>query len=104
MLIRRHILAGLAAAACGGKAHAEPGPRADFYGAPDYPVPARLAARLEGNPWTPKYRVGAFTHLDRIYDTRTVTRAAEPWAFKRATFEEQALVDDYLAHHPSPAC
>ncbi|HZY52645.1 MAG TPA: serine hydrolase [Reyranella sp.] len=98
MLTRRHALAGLAAIACSGKAYAEPGPQADLYGAaPGYPVPPNP---LQGNPWPAKYRVGAFTHLDRIYRTRTINRATEQWAFKRGTFNGQALIDDYLANHP----
>ena len=63
-------------------------------------MPSRLAGQREGNPWAPKYRVGAFTHLDRIYDTRTVGRAAEPWAFKRGDFEGQALAAEHLSQHP----
>jgi CubicO group peptidase (beta-lactamase class C family) len=102
MIRRRSVLAGLAVAACGGgtlRAHAAPD--ADLYGAQEgYPVPPRRIAQLQGNPWPPKYRVGAFTHLDRIYDTRTVQRAAEPWPFQRGAFDGQTLVDDYLARHP----
>jgi CubicO group peptidase (beta-lactamase class C family) len=99
MLTRRHALAGLLATACSGRAHAEP--QADLYGAADgYPVPPRALAQQQGNPWAPKYRVGAFTHIDQIYKTRTVSRAVEPWTFKRGTFEVQALIADYLARHP----
>jgi len=29
-----------------------------------------------------------------------VNRAAEPWAFKRASFDAQGLIADYLARHP----
>ena len=101
MPTRRHILAGLAATACSGKAYAQPGPQADLYGATDgYPVPTNPMAQLQGNPWPPRYRVGAFTHLDQIYRTRPISRAAEPWVFKRATFDGQGLIADYLAHHP----
>ena len=99
MLTRRSALAGLAAAA--GSASAQPGPQADLYGAREgYPVPSRPFGQREGNPWPPKYRVGAFTHIDRIYDTHTVSRAAELWAFKRATIEPPAAVTDHLAQHP----
>ncbi|HEY4171126.1 MAG TPA: serine hydrolase [Reyranella sp.] len=98
MLTRRHTLVGLAATAWSGTARAQSGPQADLYGAADgYPVPPNP---MQGNPWPPKYRVGAFTHLDQIYKTRTVNRAIEPWAFKRATFDAQGLIADYLAHHP----
>ncbi|MBS0526449.1 MAG: serine hydrolase [Proteobacteria bacterium] len=101
MPTRRQTLAGLAATACAGKAYAQSGPRADLYGAHDgYPVPPRPMAQLWGNPWPPKYRVGAFTHLDQIYGTHTISRAGEPWAFKRAAFDGHALIADYLARHP----
>ncbi len=100
MIRRRNILAGLVATAGSRPARAE-GPDADLYGAREgYPVPPRGIARREGNPWAPRYRVGAFTHLDAIYDTRPVRRAGEPWAFKRAPFENEAPVADYLASHP----
>lgn len=100
MIRRRTVLAGLAATAGGRPARAE-GPDADLYGAREgYPVPPRGLARREGNPWAPGYRVGAFTHLDAIYDTRTVQRADEAWAFKRALFDGEAMVADYLARHP----
>lgn len=98
MLTRRDTLTGLAAIACGGEACAQAGPQADLYGAADgYPVPPNP---LQGNPWPPKYRVGAFTHLDQIYKTRTMSRAAGTWSFKRGTFDGQALIADHLANHP----
>lgn len=98
MLTRRHTLAGLAALACSDEAHAQAGPQADLYGAADgYPVPSNP---MHGNPWPTRYRVGAFTHLDQIYKTHTVNRAAEPSAFKRTAFDGQALIADYLSHHP----
>ncbi|MBN9086798.1 MAG: serine hydrolase [Reyranella sp.] len=101
MLTRRRALAGLAAAVGSRSAFAQSGPQADLYGAQEgYPVPSRLVGQLEGNPWPPKYRVGAFTHLDRIYDTRTVSGAAEPSPFKRASFEAPAAVADHLARQP----
>jgi hypothetical protein len=41
------------------------GPNARLYGLDEgYPVPEVPHAVLEGNPWEPKYRVGAFSHLD----------------------------------------
>jgi CubicO group peptidase (beta-lactamase class C family) len=101
MLTRRHALAGLAAFAGSSKAYAQPGPQADLFGARDgYPVPRNPMAQLTGNPWPPKFRVGAFTHLDQIYKTHTINGAAEPWAFRRSAFDRQALIADYLAHHP----
>jgi CubicO group peptidase (beta-lactamase class C family) len=100
-LTRRHALAGLLAAAGSRGAAAQPGPDAELWGAPEnYPVPPVAIAQMQGNPWAPKYRVGAFTHLDRLYKTRTVSRAAEPWTFKHGPFNGQALIADYLAHHP----
>jgi CubicO group peptidase (beta-lactamase class C family) len=101
MLTRRHALAGLAATAWTGKVHAQSGPEADLYGAAEgYPVPPPALAQQQGNPWQPKYRVGAFTHLDRLYKTRTLSHAAVPWAFRRGEFEVPAAVTDYLVHHP----
>src|ERR1043166_4306659 len=64
------------------------GPDAKLYGFNEgYPVPDRARAVTEGNPWDPKYRVGAFSHLDEIYSTRRINRAATPWQFKRSTAE-----------------
>lgn len=98
---RRRALAGLLAATAGRGAHAQSGPQADLYGArEDYPVPSRTIGQLEGNPWPPKYRVGAFTHIDQIYNTRTVNRAAEPWVFRRTAGDPPAAVADHLAQHP----
>src|SRR5882724_9535575 len=61
------------------------GPNAELYGsAAGYPVPDVARARRQGNPWEPRDRVGAFTHIDAIYPTRLVKRAPAPWAYKRA--------------------
>ena len=84
------------------------GPDAELYGAKEgYPVPSGLAGRLMGNPWPPKYRVGAFSHLDEIYPTRKIGRAAVPWVFKRAAADiryrfrgNQYALADYLARNP----
>jgi CubicO group peptidase (beta-lactamase class C family) len=81
------------------------GPHAEFYGAvAGYPIPKTESGRRQGNPWEPKERVGAFTHLDAIYPTRQVNSAATPWTFGRVTAE---LADDlrgrvigYLARNP----
>src|SRR5436190_20644947 len=108
LISRRRTLAGLAAAAAyagassnaataqsspgapadgAGPIFAHRGPDAELYGADQgYPVPGFLSAR-KGNPWDPKHRVGAFSHLDEIYATRKVGRATAPWMFKRATQE-----------------
>jgi CubicO group peptidase (beta-lactamase class C family) len=96
-------MAGLAAAiACGRPALAQKGPDADLYGAREgYPVPPTAIAQQEGNPWQPKYRVGAFTHLDAIYRTRTVRRSATPWLFRRpAPLPPPDFVTGYLSRNP----
>jgi CubicO group peptidase (beta-lactamase class C family) len=116
VLSRRAALAGLAASAAAGlvyRASAEEagpsfsptGPNAELYGAmAGYPVPDIAKARRQGNPWQPGDRVGAFTHIDDIYPTRQVKRAAIPWAFKRAPAELsepfRAEVTGYLARNP----
>jgi CubicO group peptidase (beta-lactamase class C family) len=78
------------------------GPDAGLYGlAQGYPVPDPSTAVREGSPWEPRYRVGAFSHLDEIYRTRKVDRAASPWVFKRAAAfpgRESALLD-YLSRN-----
>jgi CubicO group peptidase (beta-lactamase class C family) len=114
-LTRRTTLAGLAASCVvGGRAAANAagptfsasGPDAQTYGAAEgYPVPDAATARRQGNPWAPRDRVGAFTHIDAIYSTRTVKRAAAPWTFKRAPaalsdpFRDR--VTGYLSRHPA---
>ncbi len=102
LLSRRATFSGLAAVACTRPVSAQSiGPDATLYGAPDYPLPPRELARREGNPWSPKYRVGAFTHLDEIYETRKVARAAEPWPFKHAAASQPvSFVTEYLARNP----
>lgn len=87
---------------------AQGGPDAKLYGFDEgYPVPGRVRAVTEGNPWEPKYRVGAFSHLDEIYSTRRISRAAMPWKFKRSTVEfryrfkgRQSSLTDYLSRNP----
>jgi CubicO group peptidase (beta-lactamase class C family) len=117
ILSRRTVLAGLAATGvagpivttraedAAGPIFSNTGPRADFYGAAEgYPVPDAARARRQGNPWEPKDRVGAFTHLDEIYPTRQVKSAAPPWTFKRAAAELpdplRDRVTDYLSRNP----
>src|SRR5262244_1204585 len=89
--------------------HVDPGgPDAARYGqGAGYPVPDAVTARREGNPWEPRYRVGAFSHLDQLYPTRTVDRGGAPWAFKYASAPlryqwqgQSSSVDDYLARKP----
>src|SRR5215510_10880952 len=61
----------------------------------------------QGNPWEPKYRVGAFSHLDEIYSSRQVDRATLPWRFKcsptdiRYQFRGgQFSLIDYMSRNP----
>jgi CubicO group peptidase (beta-lactamase class C family) len=81
------------------------GPDAELYGsAAGYPIPDAATARRQGNPWEPRDRVGAFTHIDAIYPTRLVKRAPAPWTWKRAPaalsdpFRDQ--VTGYLSRNP----
>jgi len=68
---------------CAGPIFSTTGPNAELYGAKDgYPLPDIGEARRQAGPWEPRYRVGAFTHIDRIYPTRLVERAVMPWKFK----------------------
>ena len=123
LLSRRKVLAGLGATAacasagrqpaaaqstftgaeaesCRGPTFSQTGPHAALYGAAEgYPVPDVAAARLQGNPWEPKYRVGAFSHLDEIYATRRIERTATPWMFKCTSAE---IYYDYRGNRFSP--
>jgi hypothetical protein len=73
---------------CTGPSFSATGPNAELYGAREgYPLPDIMDARRRGDPWEPKYRVGAFTHLDQIYPTRLVQRAGSAWKFKCSTAE-----------------
>jgi hypothetical protein len=90
-----------------GPTFAAGGPDAKLYGADEgYPVP-QGSARQEGNPWEPRYRVGAFSHLDDLYRTRQFKRAASPWMFKRAAADiryrfhgRPSSLADYLSRNP----
>src|SRR6516162_4941288 len=93
---------------CTGPSFSAIGPNADLYGAKeDYPLPDIMDARRQGDPWQPKYRVGAFTHLDQIYPTRLVRRAGSAWKFKCSTAEiyydfgggRRSLID-YMSRNP----
>ena len=83
------------------------GPNAEHYGsAQDYPVPGQLA-RLQGNPYPPEYRVGAFSHIDEILPTRRVVHASVPWSFGRAPADiryrfrgNASSIEEYLARNP----
>src|SRR5215831_12627562 len=71
------------AANCEASIFSPTGPNASLYGSADgYPVPDVSLARMQGNPWEPRYRVGAFSHLDALYPTRQINRAVKPWMFK----------------------
>jgi CubicO group peptidase (beta-lactamase class C family) len=84
------------------------GPNAEVYGARDgFPIPSPFLARLQGNPFESKYRVGAFSHLDELFPTRRIGRANTPWTFKRAVAElpyvyrgNRSSVVDYLSRNP----
>jgi CubicO group peptidase (beta-lactamase class C family) len=84
------------------------GPEAELYGAVEgFPVPGFLRARLQGNPYKPEYRVGAFSRFDEIYPTRRVGLAATPWRFKRSQTEirysyagSRSSLTEYLSRNP----
>jgi CubicO group peptidase (beta-lactamase class C family) len=123
---RRTALAGLALTAAYGSAAGQPvadtkatgttaepvfspsGPNAELYGVKDgFPVPSPSLARLQGNPFQPGYRVGAFSHFDELFPTRRITRVATPWAFTRATADisysyegNRSSLEDYLSRNP----
>ncbi len=116
---RRTALASFAlAAACGSvvrQAGADPvttetvvgpifspsGPNAELYGAADgYPVPDPTLARLQGNPYEPKYRVGAFSHFDQLFPTRRIERASTPWSFKYERADICYSLTNYLSRNP----
>ena len=83
------------------------GPNAELYGAAeDFPVPG-LLARRKGNPFEPKYRVGAFSHFDEMYPTRRIKRAGAPWMFKRSAADidysyrgNRSSITEYLSRNP----
>src|SRR5215471_18169194 len=93
---------------CTGPSFSETGPNAELYGAKEgYPLPNIMDARRQGDPWEPKYRVGAFTHIDQIYLTRLVQRVATPSKFKCATAQlsydfrgSRLSLTDYMSCNP----
>jgi CubicO group peptidase (beta-lactamase class C family) len=127
LLTRRATLAGLAAAtaygaAMGNSTLADPavaaeygagpafsatGPNAELYGAAEgFPIPG-LLARRQGNPYEPRYRVGAFSHLDEFLTTRLIRRAATSWMFKRSAADvsywyrgKPSSLTEYLSRNP----
>lgn len=93
---------------CAGPIFSATGPNAELYGASDdYPLPDIMEARTQGDPWEPKYRVAAFTHIDQIYRTRLVKRAVTPWKFKCSRADlyynfqgRKFLPLDYMSRNP----
>jgi Beta-lactamase len=96
------------AANCSAPFFSNTGPNAELYGAADgCPVPDVSLARRQGNPWEPKYRVGAFSHLDVLYPTRQINRAVKPWMFKCSLGEvryrfrgAEYSLSDYMSRKP----
>jgi CubicO group peptidase (beta-lactamase class C family) len=97
------LLMGLAACATGsGPRFSATGPDAEEYGAREgYPV--RIIYR-------PRFLVGAFSHYDQLFDSRTIRRAAVPSALGRAAGEptvryeyqgQTRTLDEYLARNPA---
>jgi CubicO group peptidase (beta-lactamase class C family) len=85
---------------CTGPSFSATGPNAELYGAEEgYPLPDIVEARRQGDPWEPKYRVGAFTHLDQIYPTRLIERPVTPWKFKCSTAQ---IYYDFRGNRFSP--
>jgi hypothetical protein len=84
------------------------GPDAERYGAADgYPVPSPHLARLQGNPFEPRYRVGAFGHFDKLFPAPSIKRADTFWAWKRTPSEirysyrgNRSSLADYLSRNP----
>src|SRR3954454_7346786 len=78
----------LAAECGGGPCLFADGPDAELYGAGEhYPIKDRWRIYQPGNPASPKYRVGAFSHYDEIFPTRHIDRAATAWPFKRTPLD-----------------
>src|SRR2546421_5486109 len=92
----------------GGPVFYSGGPDAELYGAAEgFPILDRSLSFQPLNPTKPKYRVGAFSHLDAIFKTREIARAAAPWHFKRSPLDIQysyggtsSSLADYLARNP----
>jgi len=126
LISRRVVLGGLGAAAAYRYANGQPvaetrttetspdpifspaGPDAAHYGAADgFPVPSPAVARIQGNPFHPKYRVGAFSHFDELFPTRPIKQADTPWMFKRSATDirysyrgTQSSIAEYLSRNP----
>ena len=84
------------------------GPDSLRYGeAGGYAVPERRKAIAQGNPWAPEDRVGAFSHLDEIYQTRRIAHSDTPSTFKRSTGDvtyvnagRADILTDYCSRRP----
>src|SRR5260370_16439052 len=84
------------------------GPDAELYGAADgFPIAERSLPIQPGNPYQPKYRVGAFSHFDEIYPTRRIKRAATLWMLKGSQAEfsysyrgNRSSLAEYLSRNP----
>jgi CubicO group peptidase (beta-lactamase class C family) len=84
------------------------GPNGERYGAADgFPIPDPALARIQGNPFEPKYRVGAFSHFDALFLTRPVKHPDATWMFKRETADihysyrgKQSSIAEYLSRNP----
>lgn len=125
LVTRRGVLAGLAAGVCGvtvagtvrdiavaevcsGPTFSPSGPDAELYGASEgFPVPDPSLARRQGNPYEPRYRIGAFSHFDEIYPTRRIMRGTTPWNFKRTAADiryrfrgSASSLKEYLSRNP----
>lgn len=121
VISRRTALAGLAAtfaigAEClsaraaedaieagGGAVFSASGPKAEIYGAAEnYPIKDPALPFIPGNPLSQKYRVGAFSHFDKLFPTRQINRAASPWSFKREQMPDpfRKRATDYLSRNP----
>jgi CubicO group peptidase (beta-lactamase class C family) len=102
------IAASLATENCADPVFSPSGPDAERYGAAQgFPVPDSALARQQGNPYQPKYRVGAFSHFDELYPTRLIKRAAMPSMYKRTSVdfryrvqEKQSSLSEYLSRNP----
>jgi len=106
--VNRAVGAALETGASPGPNFVHGGPDASRYGeASGYAVPERRKAISQGNPWSPEDRVGAFSHLDEIYETRRIARSATPSTFNRSTVDLQYVhagrptsLTDYLSRRP----
>ena len=84
------------------------GPDAELYGAANgFPIPSPAQARIQGNPFRPEYRVGAFSHFDQLFPTRSIKHADAPWMFKREAADihysyhgRQSSIAEYLSRNP----